>query len=335
MRKWWGWVVPCAGYVLAGYADARPAHAQERPGTVVRGEMGAELDGYLRRLEAFGFSGAVLVARGGEVVLARGYGMADTVRRTPVTPRTVFYSASISKQFTAAAVMKLVDQGRLSPSDSLGALFGEVPRDKRGITVHQLLTHSAGIPGEHPSVEDREAWVRSLLAAPLEYTPGSRSSYSNAGFSLAAAVVERVSGRPFEIFLREHLFRPAGLESTDFAWQPERLDATRIAYGWGGGIESDPRRFPGGWGTRGASGIMTTVEDLWRWERALAGGRILSDTAQRRLVQGYVPTAPGVVPELDYGYGWYFVQRDVPPLRGRGDGGDLPQQPRVRLLRCP
>lgn len=114
--------------------------------TVVRGQLGRRLDSLINSLEETGFSGALLVARGGDVVLAKGYGFADRERQVPFTPKTVFDIGSITKPFTAAAVLKLAEEGRLSLDDSLASYFPEAPADKRGITLHHLLVHAAGLP---------------------------------------------------------------------------------------------------------------------------------------------------------------------------------------------
>lgn len=197
--------------------------------SVVRGEMGKALDEYLRRLEGFGFSGALLVAKDGEIYLSKGYGWADRERRIPVTTETVFEGASLNKQFTAAAIMKLEEQGKLRVEDSISKYFDNVPEDKKTVTLHHLLTHSAGFPnefgrsgvdyGKNPEqyyYQDRDTFVREILKAPLEYAPGTKAGYSNPSYSLAAAIVEKVSGQSYESFVREQLLVPAGLANTGF-----------------------------------------------------------------------------------------------------------------------
>ena len=130
MRCWLGLAV-----VLAGCA--MPSPRKDGPG--------AKVDRYLARLQKIGFSGAVLVARNGEVILEKGYGFADRERRIPITPDTVFTVGSITKQFTAAAILKLEMQGKLRVTDRIGKHLPGVPEDKAGITLHHLLTHSAGL----------------------------------------------------------------------------------------------------------------------------------------------------------------------------------------------
>jgi len=275
------------------------------PRTVPPSGLRGALDQYLSRIEGYGFSGVVLVARGDSVLLSKGYGCADTTCSARLTPRTAFYGASLSKQFTATLVMQLVEQGRLALTDSLPRFFQAVPPDKRGITVQQLLTHTSGLTSYHDadgaSPATREEWVRSLLATPLDFTPGSRAAYSNSGFSLLAAIVEQVSGHPFEEVARDRLFVPAGFRDTWFASQAPAPGAP-VASGVGAGIKVDPRTFGAGWGEKGASGLMTSVEDLWRWELALRSGTVILPASFARMIQSWVPVAPGV--PLWYGYGW-------------------------------
>ena len=121
------------------------AQRREPVAPIVKGELGARLDAYMTRLSAFGMSGSLLVAKGGEVILDKGYGLADRKRGVPVEPSTPFMIGSLSKQFTAAAILKLEMEGKLSTSDTLGRFFPGAPADKRGITLHQLLTHTASL----------------------------------------------------------------------------------------------------------------------------------------------------------------------------------------------
>ena len=300
-----------AAAALAAAFQAEEAAAQAAaPAPAVRSGLGAELDEYFTRLEAFGFSGAVLVAGESEIHLWKGYGWADLERRVPVTGETAFGVASITKQFTASAVLRLQEMGRLSVTDSLGRFFAAVPADKRGITLHHLLTHTSGL--ESPSSEHEEArpgetrdeWVQRLFAVPLAFSPGSRDEYSNAGFSLAAAVVEVASGVPYEQFVREHLLLPAGMAATGFSGAPAAWSPDQVALGYGVERGGDPRSRPSSWGDRGAGGVITTLGDLYRWEQALRGASVLSSRSVSSLFARQAQTSTF----YDYGYGWR-VQR--------------------------
>jgi CubicO group peptidase (beta-lactamase class C family) len=281
--------------------------------TIVRGSLGQALDQYLKRLEAYGFSGSLLVAKNGQIFLSKGYGLADRERSIPVTPTTLFEGASLNKQFTAAAIMKLEQMGKLRVEDSINKYFADVPEDKKAVTLHHLMTHSAGFPNEfsQPGVDyhknpeqyyfkDRDAFVREILKAPLEYAPGTRAGYSNPGYSLVAAIVEKVSGQSYESFVREQLFVPAGLTDTTFDTEVGKWNPRKIARGFNGTIEIERASYERGWGSRGASGVLSSVTDLYKWELALRGEKILSAESKEKMFGARVPSGGG----FDYAYGW-------------------------------
>jgi CubicO group peptidase (beta-lactamase class C family) len=257
------------------------------------------------------FSGVILVAQGRDTVLHRGYGLAVRDPRVQVTTETVFPIASLSKQFTAAAVLRLVADGQLDLQDTLGKLLPGVPVDKRAISVHQLLTGTAGLPRDvTPSnaVIERDSLVRAILGAPLRRTPGSAHEYSNAGYLLLAAIVEHRARTPFDKYLEEKLFAPAGLVSTGFVGPTWRKP---VAHGYGGdyrGVVMDEPAARQGWYRRGAGGLLSTAGDLLRWERALTSGRVLPDSLVQKLFTGYVAEEEGG--DSFYGYGW-VVERSA------------------------
>ena len=269
----------------------------------------ARVDAYLSRLVPYGFSGAVLIAHGQDIVLKKGYGLADREQKRPYTPDLVASIGSVTKQFTAAAILELEDAGKLRTSDEISKYLPDVPPDKAGITIHHLLTHTAGFPGDLGGADNeaigRDALVARVLAAPLASKPGAGFEYSNEGYSLAGAIVERVSGQGYEAFLREHLFLPAGMRDTGYllpAWPLERLP---VGYGpegqaWGriykrGWLADGP-----GWYLRANGGIHSTLEDMLRWHRALDGDAVLSPAARQKFQTGHVDAAPGE----RYAYGW-------------------------------
>jgi CubicO group peptidase (beta-lactamase class C family) len=295
--------------VLAG--GRGPAAAGRRGGSrgEVLGPVGTALDAYLKRLEAFGYSGSVLAARGGRVVLDKGYGLADVAAGEPYTADTVFDVASVSKQFTAAAILALEMAGKLRVEDTLARFFPGVPADKAGITLHQLLTHTSGLPdvlGPEYEVVGRDEMLRRAFAARLALPPGKRFRYSNAGYSVLAAVAEVASGRPLGELMREKLFLPAGMRHTGFRLSFE--DRRRLAHGYGldapWGTPLDHPWAPDGpwWNLRGNGGVMSTTGDLYRWHLALAGDRVLSRPEREKLITPYVPE--GRHTPSRYAYGW-------------------------------
>lgn len=268
---------------------------------------------YMRELERWGLSGQLLIARGDEVLLDESYGVANPLTGAPVTGETVFDIASLSKQFTAAAILALREEGRLDVRDGIGVHLASVPPDKTAITIHQLLTHTSGlVDAEDPPLPvpgDRDAAVLHALSLPLESEPGEAYAYSNIGYTLLAAIVETASDTTFEGYLRARLFDRAGMSSTGFAWERGRWDDRNIAAGIGGYEgrfrSGDPRRRPESWLRRGPGGVLSNVGDLFAWERALRGGDALSDESLALLFE---PHTAAEAEFLSYAYGWR-VQR--------------------------
>lgn len=276
---------------------------------IVKGETGARVDDYLTRLVPHGFSGAVLIARDGEVVLKKGYGLADRGRQVPYSASMASCIGSVTKQFTGAAIVKLETEGRLKTTDPIGKYLRDVPADKAAITIHQLLTHTAGFAGDLGGGDEqpigRDALVARVLSAPLASAPGERFEYSNEGYSLAGAIVEIVSGKGYEQYLREHLFLPAGMPDTGYLLPRWPLESLPVGYGedgreWGrvynrGWLADGP-----GWYLRANGGIYSTLDDLYRWHQALSAPGVLSAEALAKYQGGHVPSIGGE----RYGYGW-------------------------------
>ena len=281
------------------------------------------LDRYLTNLVPLGFSGNVIVARRGEVLLERGYGLADREDKIPVTPETVMTVGSISKQFTAAAVLKLEMEGKLHTADPISDYLPNVPDDKRSITIHELLTHTAGFASDYGDGDyepiGRDAFVARVLAAPLQSKPGSQFLYSNAGYDLAAAIIERVSGTSYERFLHDNLFQPAGMAETGFHIPHWKAGQVAVGYNDSGRWGTMPQH----WGTDGpywnqigSGGIQSTPRDMYRWHEALSGETILSAAEIRKFQTGYVASGP----DARYAYGWGIRQTPVGLLISHNGG---------------
>ena len=305
-----------------------PAVPPEGFTETVVGEEGKKADAWLREGAQAGFSGVVLAARDGKLVLAKGYGLADREAGTPFRVDSVVSIGSVTKQFTAAAILKLEQDGKLSVEDSVAKFYPDAPADKRGITLHQLLTHTAGLDsdfaGDYDAV-DRDAYVGRILGSKLRSAPGTTHHYANSGYSLLAAVVEKASGMPYETYLREKLFLPAGMKETGYkqpAWP-----TSRVAVGyrgkdrWGTILEKKWLPDGPGWALRGNGGIHTTMADMVRWERVLEGdGNLLSAASRKKMFTAWTPEQPGG--ESFYGYGWAIF---ATPRGGRliaHDGGN-------------
>jgi CubicO group peptidase (beta-lactamase class C family) len=269
---------------------------------------------YLRRAEAAGFSGEVLAAIGDSIVLHAAYGTAIAATHTQYDTTTPTYIGSLTKQFTAAAILKLAEDGRLSVHDSIGKFIRGVPIDKAGVTIEQILTHTAGIPdtiGERYGNEflSRDEFVRRVLAAPLDPVPRA-FSYSSSGYALLGVLVELASGQRYEDYLRQHLFRPAGLTRTGYTLAPPLMQ--RAAHARRGsqdlGAPQSRKTWTADgptWALRGGGGMLSTAGDLFRWYRALRNGTVLSSPYAAQLFEPHV--AEDSTRTSFYGYGWFVV----------------------------
>ena len=276
---------------------------------VENGDLGQKIDRYLQKAEANGYAGSVLVARGEKIILAKGYGLADRENKVKQTAETVFSIGSITKQFTGAAILKLEMMGKLKVTDPISKYFGDVPADKKEITLHHLLTHTAGFEGALGDDYDaigREDFVKLALGSKLLFKPGERYEYSNVGFSLLGIIVELVSGKNYEDFLYEALFKPAGMEKTGYVRPGFVKSELAVGYRggerWGTALDRPWRPEGPGWHLRANGGILSTVGDMYRWYLALKNDTVLSVSAKKKYL------APHVKEYADgnsyYGYGW-------------------------------
>jgi len=268
----------------------------------------AETRTYLRRLEKLGFAGVALVASGEAPLLAEGFGLADRERALRWTPATVSTVGSITKQFTGAAILALEEEGKLAVSDPITKYFEGVPADKSAITLHHLLTHSSGLSDP----QDLDDWdpitladfTRRVLAQPLLFDPGRGYEYANSNFSFLGAIIEKLSGRGYEAYLRDRLFLPNLMYETGYTL-PQWGDG-RMAQGYRGGelwgtVLGRPMLADGpAWPLRANGGIHSTAYDMLRWARALLDGRVLSPASMAKYWAPHVSEGGGTY----YAYGW-------------------------------
>jgi CubicO group peptidase (beta-lactamase class C family) len=253
---------------------------------------------------------AVLVARDGIVVKEVGYGMAVLERRVPIDADTAFRLGSVSKQFTATAIMLLAEEGRLRYEDPITRFLPELSRFGEGITIRHLLTHTGGLPDyydvmveisgvERPrtrhALDVFAAWGKPLFA------PGERYEYSNPGYELLALIIERASSQSYAEFMEQRIFSPVGMSSSlVFDERSPRIE--KRAYGYrraGDGFEiddDDPLNY-----VIGSGGIYSTAKDLHRWDQALHGGQIVSEET---LEAAFRPATVNSGEEFPYGFGW-------------------------------
>jgi len=255
---------------------------------------------------------AILVSKGGRVILRKAYGMASLELGVPMQPEHVFALASISKQFTAAAILKLAEAGKLALDDDITKYLPTYPTHGARVTIEHLLTHTSGLSGlsetsdlravatqDSPLVDVLGDWVKDL---PPDFAPGERWAYSNWGYSLLGAIVERASGMSYASYVEQALFAPAGLAHT-FYNDRRRITPLRVpGYELQGDqvvniTQSRARQFlPGG-----AASLASTVDDLATWDEALRSDRVLSKASRDRLFTSF-RLNDGTL--TNYGYGW-------------------------------
>jgi CubicO group peptidase (beta-lactamase class C family) len=247
-------------------------------------------------------SGYVLVAQHDQVLYGQGFGLADRANQRVATADTSFRVGSVTKQFTAAAILRLEQDGKLAVEDKVSKHLPDYPGPGKDVTIHQLLTHTAGIPSytELDKLMERRAepiTVHDLLAMfwnlPLEFAPGTKFSYSNSGYAILGAIIERVSGVPYRRYLEDHLFRPAKLAHTevgDAAGAADRAEGYKIAQHALIPAHAIDMSLP-----FAAGAVRSTASDLVRWHRALSGDAILSAGERDKLYR---------VERDKYAYAW-------------------------------
>ncbi|HEU5100707.1 MAG TPA: serine hydrolase domain-containing protein [Roseiflexaceae bacterium] len=282
-------------------AQAVPVAAPPAPLLAPASPLGQTIDGYMNDIVNAGwFQGAILVARGGQVIISKGYGMADAEHGTPNTAQTRFRLASVTKQFTAAAVVILQARGQLNVQDSICTYLPNCPNAWREITVLHLLTHTSGLPNytDFASYEPSQMQPTTpdeLIARfrdlPLVYTPGTTYSYENSDYVLLGRIVEQVSGQAYADFLRDAIFAP--LQMNDSGVDAGLGIGPGYAVGYGGFNEKAPALDASTLFSAGAA--YSTVEDLYRWDQALYSDAIVPAALRAQMFTPFLS---------DYAFGW-------------------------------
>jgi CubicO group peptidase (beta-lactamase class C family) len=255
------------------------------------------------------FSGQIAIGTPTAVLFSASYGLADREAAAPVTNAMLFDIGSVTKTYTATALLKLVERGRVDVTDTLGAYFNGLNPATAAITVHQLLTHTSGLPlysGDDREACDTACFDAWLVAVEPEFPPGEKFEYSNPGYSALARIIERVSGRPYETFLQDELAGPLQLGAIGYVQLPE---SAGYATGYLGDQRiGEPRDLdwaPDGppWHLRGNGGLLTNAEGLLRWLQATAAGRTLPAQLQERQFSRHALRRENAW----YGYGWTIM----------------------------
>ncbi|KGM54794.1 beta-lactamase [Lysobacter arseniciresistens ZS79] len=278
-------------------------------GCATSGDRIAHVEAVMRDYAGNVPGASVLVMHDGRPVVRRGFGRADLEAGAAATPSTNYRLASVSKQFTAAAILLLAEDGRLDLDDPVRTWLPSLPAAVEPATIRHLLTHTSGlvdyedvIPGSM-TWQLRDADVLKLLESQdrTYFAPGSDYRYSNSGYALLALIVERASGRDYPGFLRERIFLPLGMANT-LAYVREGPPVPHRAWGYslvdGQWQRTDQSQTSA---VLGDGGIYSSIDDLARWDAALYDDRLLSD-ASRALA--FAPATPTDDPAVEYGYGW-------------------------------
>ena len=251
----------------------------------------------------------VIVARDGNVVFRKGYGMANLELGVPIAPEMVFRLGSITKQFTAVAILMLVEQGKLALEDDITRFLPDYPTQGHTITVEHLLTHTSGIKSytsmpEWLALRRNDLTVEELIDLfkdqPMEFAPGERWAYNNSGYVLAGAIIEKVSGQTYEQFLEQQIFEPLGMARTCYD-RTARIVPGRVA-----GYDRSDEGFENAaylsmTHPYAAGALMSSVDDLQRWDEALFAHRVVKPES---LQCAHTPFVLNDGTSTGYGYGW-------------------------------
>jgi CubicO group peptidase (beta-lactamase class C family) len=276
------------------------------------GSVSNKIDQYLINEK---FQGTVLIAKEGEILFTKGYGLAAT--DLPNSPSTLYQIASLSKTFTAVAVMQLAEKELLNVNDPISKYFPDFPNGE-SITISHLLSHSSGIPDylkANFKFDYSKEWnpndiVKTVSGSELEFTPGKSFSYSNTGYVMLGLIVEKVSGQSYANYIEEHIFKPSNMLNSMFMVSAGTPKAEGHVKGEVGPVMHNSAAFAAG-------DIISTVEDLERFDRALCNHALISKESSELMSMTHAKKFPS-----QYGYGWYT--QDVMGRKAVGHPGGYP-----------
>ncbi|HEU4387780.1 MAG TPA: serine hydrolase [Blastocatellia bacterium] len=283
-------------------------------------DLAAKIDEYMNaQARNRQFSGSILVAQEGQVLIKKGYGLANIEHGVPNSPQTRFRLGSITKQFTAAAILLLQEQGKLDVKDPVCKYLPQCPDAWKEITLHHLLTHTSGIPNftnfpeyqkTMTSPSPAESTIARFRDKPLDFKPGEKFSYSNSGYIVLGYIVEKVSGKTYAAFLQEKIFEPLKMTSTGYDETARIVSQRAAGYERKGDAVANASyldmTIP-----FSAGGLYSTVEDLFTWDQALYGYKLLSKKSLDAMFTPFLG---------DYAYGWTIGKQFNRNMVGHGGG---------------
>lgn len=291
--------------------------------TNIPAELSAKVDAYVHPyVDGNNFSGVILIALGENVLFRGAYGMANYELAVPNSLQTRFHIASISKSFTAAAILILEQRGMLNVNDPVAKFIPDYPNGEK-ITLQHLLTHRSGIPNVNnlPGYSEQSKKrltlpeiIQLFRDQPLEFAPGARFQYSNSNYNLLAFVIEKVSGKSYGEFLQQNIFEPLAMKDTGNDDGSDELVANRASGYVPVGMRDLENAPYLNWSIKTGNGsLYSTVDDLYKWDRALYADKVLSKGARDRIFTDY----------MGFGYGWFVRKhfgRRVTAINGRSPG---------------
>ncbi|SRR6266446_680328 len=306
------------GVVIRAQRPAPGTHVMYHP---LNSALAAQVDKLLAsQVAGDQFSGSVLIASDGRVLFSKGYSMADWDDQLPNTPHTKFHIGSLTKQFTAMATLILQERGKLHVQDSLCTYVANCPVAWQPVTIHQLLTHTSGIPQLDSPVplSSPQDWIARYNNVPLAFSAGAQFSYCSVCYQILGYVIEQVSGEPYTTFLQQAIFDPLRMMNSGFDSDYLSLPNHAVGYtNWQVKADPDDWDVPPQMSFLLASGLLyTTAEDLYRWDQALWTHALVSQRSLNAMFTPYVSSCPTDGPEascpqyssLAYGYGWFIAK---------------------------
>jgi CubicO group peptidase (beta-lactamase class C family) len=253
------------------------------------------------------FNGTILVAENGNIIYDTAFGFGNFITREPLNDSSSFYLASVSKQFTAMAIMILKEQNKLSYYDTLTKYFPEFPAYANNITIRHLLTHTSGLPDYfsmdnlyRPGSNNEDVLNTLIAQKKLNFYPGDRFSYSNSGYVMLAMIVEKVSGKPFNVFMKEFIFDPVGMKNT-LVYDSTKPVIRNRAVGFNKDGELDDYDIL----TAGDGGIYSTTQDLYLWDQSLYKNKLVDSST---LAEAFHETKLNNGSPSYYGFGWVIIR---------------------------
>ena len=257
---------------------------------------------------------ALLVTRDGKVVRSEGFGVANIELQVPVKPETIFQSGSVGKQFTATAVMMLVEAGKIGLNDPLTKYFPEAPPSWKDVTVRELLSHTGGF-GDYPKdFNFRKDWTEPQLlklveSIPLAYPPGTKWEYSNLGYLTLGILIHRVSGEFYGDFLRQRIFQPLGMQATRIISEADIVANRAAGYRLVKGELKNQEWVAPAMNTTADGSLYFSIVDLSKWDAALYDGKLLKPSSFD-LMWTPVKLKDGQPNKAGYGFGWFIEGRN-------------------------